>query len=41
MAQLLVVEDNADILHLIWTQELIIDMTQPLTARTLLRRRTA
>ena len=32
---------RATILHLIWAQELIIDMTQPLTARTLLRRRTA
>ena len=32
---------RATILHLVWTQELIIDMTQPLTARTLLRRRTA
>jgi hypothetical protein len=32
---------RATILHLIWTQELIIDTTQPLTTRTLLRRRTA
>jgi hypothetical protein len=32
---------RATILHLMWTQELIIDMAQPLTARTLLRRRTA
>jgi hypothetical protein len=32
---------RATILHLMWTQELIVDMTQPLSARTLLRRRTA
>lgn len=32
---------RATILHLMWTQELIVDTTQPLTSRTLLRRRTA
>lgn len=32
---------RATILHLMWTQELIVDMTQPLTARTLIWRRTA
>ena len=32
---------RATILHLMWTQELIIDMTQPLTARTVIRRRAA
>jgi hypothetical protein len=32
---------RATLLHLMWTQEVIVDMTQPLTTRTLLRRRTA
>lgn len=32
---------RATILHLMWTQELIVDTTQPLTNRTLLWRRTA
>lgn len=32
---------RATLLHLMWTQELIADTTQPLTNRTLLRRRTA
>jgi PII-like signaling protein len=32
---------RATILHLMWTQEIIVDTTQPLTSRTLLRRRTA
>ena len=32
---------RATILHLMWTQEFIVDATQPLTSRTLLRRRTA
>lgn len=32
---------RATILHLMWTQEVIVDTTQPLTSRTLLRRRTA
>lgn len=31
---------RATILHLMWTQEIIVDMTRPLTNRTLLRRRT-
>ncbi|RFZ31626.1 hypothetical protein DAVIS_05588 [Mycobacterium marinum] len=32
---------RATILHLVWTQEFIVDTSQPLTSRTLLRRRTA
>jgi hypothetical protein len=32
---------RATILHLMWTQELIVDTTPPLTSRTPLRRRTA
>jgi TnsA endonuclease N terminal len=31
---------RATILHLIWTQEIVVDTTQPLTSRTMLRRRT-
>ncbi|WGI36010.1 TnsA-like heteromeric transposase endonuclease subunit (plasmid) [Mycolicibacterium aubagnense] len=32
---------RATILHLMWTQEVIVDITQPLTSRTLLRRQRA
>jgi hypothetical protein len=32
---------RATILHLMWTQEIIVDTTQPITRQTLLRRQTA